>query len=125
LFEQWQKDLHSLSPRGFDAVADRRGFIVTYPEGSDRARPLLNALGKPGFLTWNAGGCCGYAVEHGIDDVGFIRAMVAETSHAGIEARHAQGHADAMAKHRAHLADSIAQLERTQDQLLDELSAAT
>jgi hypothetical protein len=54
-----------------------------------------------------------------------IRAMVAETSHAGIEARHAQGHADAMAKHRTHLADSIAQLERTQDQLLDDLSAAT
>jgi chromosome segregation ATPase len=52
-----------------------------------------------------------------------IRAMVAETSHAGIEARHAQGHADAMAKHRAHLVDSIAELERTQDRLLDELGA--
>ena len=40
-----------------------------------------------------------------------IRAMVAETSHAGIEARHAQGHADAMAKHRAHLVASIAEQE--------------
>jgi hypothetical protein len=54
-----------------------------------------------------------------------IRAMVAETSHAGIEARHAQGHAEAMAKHRAHLASQIAELERTQDQLLDALTSAT
>jgi polyhydroxybutyrate depolymerase len=63
---------------GFDAEADKHGFIVAYPEGTDRARPLLNALGKPGFHTWNAGACCGYAVEQGSDDVGFIRAMVAE-----------------------------------------------
>ena len=63
---------------GFDAEADKHGFIVAYPEGMDRARPLLNALGKPGFHTWNAGACCGYAVEQGSDDVGFIRAMVAE-----------------------------------------------
>ena len=58
------------------------------------------------------------------DDMG-IRALVAETSHAGIEARHAQGHADAMAKHRAHLVASITELERTQDRLLDALTAAT
>jgi len=67
---------------GFSAVADAHGFIVAYPEGSDRARPLLNALGKPGFETWNAGACCGYAVEQGIDDVGFIRAMVADIAKA-------------------------------------------
>jgi polyhydroxybutyrate depolymerase len=68
----------AIAQSGFDAEADKRGFIVAYPEGTDRARPLLNALGKPGFRTWNAGACCGIAVERGMDDVGFIRAMVAE-----------------------------------------------
>jgi polyhydroxybutyrate depolymerase len=62
----------------FSAEADRSGFIVAYPDGTDQARPLLNALGKPGLLTWNAGGCCGYAREHRIDDVGFLRAMIGE-----------------------------------------------
>jgi polyhydroxybutyrate depolymerase len=68
----------AIAQTGFDAQADRHGFIVAYPEGTDRSRPLMNALGKSGFLTWNAGACCGYAVEQGSDDVGFIRAMVAE-----------------------------------------------
>jgi polyhydroxybutyrate depolymerase len=68
----------AIAQTGFNAEADRQGFIAAYPEGSDRARPLLNALGKPSFHTWNAGACCGYAVEHGVDDVGFIRAMVAD-----------------------------------------------
>ena len=63
---------------GFNAEADARGFLVAYPAGSDRSRPLLKALGKSGFLTWNAGACCGYALEQGMDDVGFIRAMVAD-----------------------------------------------
>ncbi len=62
----------------FDEQADRAGFIAVYPNGTDRARPLLNALGKPGLLTWNAGACCGYAMEHRIDDVTFIRALVGQ-----------------------------------------------
>jgi polyhydroxybutyrate depolymerase len=61
---------------GFDAEADRQGFIVVYPEGTDRERPFLDAFGKPGLLTWNAGSCCGYAQQEAIDDVGFIRAVV-------------------------------------------------
>lgn len=63
---------------GFSDESDRRGFIVAYPNGTDRRRPLLNARGRPGLLTWNAGLCCGFAMENRIDDVGFIRAMVAE-----------------------------------------------
>jgi len=63
---------------GFDAEADKDGFIVAYPNGTDRVRPLLNAMGEPGLLTWNAGGCCGYARDHAVDDVGFIRAVVAQ-----------------------------------------------
>ena len=69
---------------GFDAEADEHGFIAVYPNGTDKGRPLRAMLGKQGFLTWNAGSCCGYAQEHNIDDVGFIRAVVAdvEKSHA-------------------------------------------
>jgi len=68
----------AIAQTNFDTEADRNGFVVAYPEGTARSRPLLNALGKPQFRTWNAGGCCGVAVQRGTDDVGFIRAMVAE-----------------------------------------------
>lgn len=61
---------------GFNAEADLEGFIAVYPNGTDHIRPLLNLTGKPGFLTWNAGTCCGYALENHVDDVGFIRAVV-------------------------------------------------
>jgi len=61
----------------FSDAADAAGFMVVYPNGTDRARPFLNAMGKPGFLTWNAGRCCGYAMQNGVDDVGFVRSMVA------------------------------------------------
>src|SRR5690348_6350105 len=57
---------------GFDAEADRQGFVVAYPDGTRRI-----AAGRPGFYTWNAGDCCGPAMEQHVDDVGFIRAMVA------------------------------------------------
>jgi len=60
---------------GFDAEADKHGFIVVYPNGTDESRPLMNLFGKS-FLTWNAGGCCGFARDNNIDDVGFIRAVV-------------------------------------------------
>ncbi|HVY98575.1 MAG TPA: PHB depolymerase family esterase [Dongiaceae bacterium] len=63
---------------GFSAEADQEGFIVAYPDGSDRPRPLMSALGKPGLLTWNAGGCCGYAQQQDVDDVAFFRALVAD-----------------------------------------------
>ena len=48
--------------------AEQEGFIVVYPNGTGRAENR--------FLTWNAGFCCGYAVEHSIDDVGFIGALI-------------------------------------------------
>lgn len=60
----------AIAQTGFDAEADRHGFIVAYPEGT------AGPIGR--FHTWNAGACCGVAVERGMDDVGFIRAMVAE-----------------------------------------------
>lgn len=64
----------------FDAQADQAGFLVVYPNGTDRSRALLNRMGKPGFLTWNAGTCCGYALDNHVDDVGFIRAVVRQVA---------------------------------------------
>ncbi|HTQ76618.1 MAG TPA: PHB depolymerase family esterase [Burkholderiales bacterium] len=51
-----------------DALADREGFIVLYPNGTGRFGRIL--------LTWNAGTCCGSAALEGVDDVGFIAAML-------------------------------------------------
>jgi polyhydroxybutyrate depolymerase len=47
--------------------SDEAGFIVVYPEG---VASLL------GIRTWNAGGCCGFAVDNEIDDVGFISSLI-------------------------------------------------
>lgn len=51
---------------GFSELAARENFIVAYPAGTGRVP------------TWNAGKCCGYAERGAVDDVGFIRAMLAE-----------------------------------------------
>ena len=56
------------SMTGFTAKAEKEGFIVVYPEGSGRFRKR--------HLTWNAGHCCGIAMERRVDDVGFIRALI-------------------------------------------------
>lgn len=55
---------------GFNALADEAGFIVVYPNGTGR-------LGDKA-LTWNGGTCCGYAMTNHIDDVAFVRALVAD-----------------------------------------------
>ncbi len=61
---------------GMDDAADRKGFVVAYPQGA--------GWGNLTRGTWNAGGCCGYAMNRQVDDVGFLRAMLEEierTSH--------------------------------------------
>ncbi len=55
---------------GFSDKADEEGFIAVYPNGSGRLQDRL--------LTWNAGNCCAYARDQGIDDVGFIRQLIEE-----------------------------------------------
>lgn len=30
----------------------------------------------PGSYTWNGGACCGYAVKHNVDDVGFLSTLI-------------------------------------------------
>lgn len=52
-----------------------------------------------------------------------IRALVSETPGAEVEANDARKHHDAMARHRAHVAAKIAELEQRQDELLDKLGA--
>ncbi len=47
--------------------ADASGFAVVYPEG---------ARSRIGIRTWNAGGCCGFASDNQIDDVGFISVLL-------------------------------------------------
>jgi polyhydroxybutyrate depolymerase len=47
---------------GFDAVAEKRGFIAVYPDGIGR--------------TWNAGLCCGAADRLDLDDAGFVSRLL-------------------------------------------------
>jgi len=51
---------------GFSALADRRGFVVAYPEAVERA--------------WADGRNSTHAEQIGVDDVGFARAIVADIS---------------------------------------------
>jgi len=53
---------------GFNDKAGKEGFIVVYPEGTGRRNNKV--------LTWNAGHCCGYAMEKRVDDVGFISVLI-------------------------------------------------
>jgi polyhydroxybutyrate depolymerase len=53
---------------GFNDQSDAAGFIVVYP----------NASGTQ--MSWNGGHCCGEAALNNVDDVGFVRAVIAELS---------------------------------------------
>ena len=64
--EQFAEEYH------FDEQAERGGFIAVYPDGIGRRVVAAR--------TWNGGGCCGYAMGQGVDDVGFLVALVEELS---------------------------------------------
>ncbi len=49
-----------------DPVADDKGFIVAYPNGT---RGMLG-------YTWNGGDCCGVAMNQGVDDVALFRKLI-------------------------------------------------
>jgi polyhydroxybutyrate depolymerase len=52
----------------FDKLAESDLFLAVYPNGS----------GPSDALSWNAGGCCGYARENNIDDYEFVRRILAD-----------------------------------------------
>ena len=56
-----------LSKTNINEKSDEQGFIAVYPNGICRLLPLR---------TWNAGFCCGHALEKDIDDVGFIEKLI-------------------------------------------------
>lgn len=53
---------------GLDAISNREKFIVVYPYGTGALPRRL--------LTWNAGECCGSAMNRNVDDVGFAIAVL-------------------------------------------------
>ena len=64
-------DIHGLGSNGgqqklisgIAAEADAAGFAAVWPDGTDHS--------------WNAGDCCGMALANQVDDVGFLRTLVA------------------------------------------------
>ena len=62
-------------------------------------------------------------LRHFVDeaDDARLRATVSEAPLAQREHQDAQRHADAMSRHRRDIAEEITRLERTQDELLDQL----
>lgn len=57
---------------GMTPFAARHGFAVAYPNGTGRLNDRL--------LTWNSGNCCGYAHRENVDDVAFLRALIADAT---------------------------------------------
>lgn len=53
---------------GLNQKSEEAGFIVVYPYGS--------GLEADRGLTFNGGGCCGYAKAQDIDDIGFVNALL-------------------------------------------------
>jgi polyhydroxybutyrate depolymerase len=58
---------------GLHPLADRDGWLVAYPNGSNRWFD-----GR--LLTWNAGDCCGFASDANVDDVGFALALIEDAA---------------------------------------------
>jgi polyhydroxybutyrate depolymerase len=58
---------------GLITKSEQAGFIAVFPNGYSKFRG-----GK--LATWNAGNCCGGARDNQVDDVGFIRQVVANVT---------------------------------------------
>ena len=52
---------------GMSAKADQEKFLAVYPSGTGRFSRMP---------TWNSGACCSYAMDHHVDDVAFLRALI-------------------------------------------------
>lgn len=60
------------SSSGLARAATRAGYAVAFPAGSGRRGERL--------LTWNGGYCCGYAARKGLDDIGFLKAVIKDAA---------------------------------------------
>lgn len=60
---------HMHEAYGMDALADEHGFLVVYPDG-------VSPTGDGNWRTWNAAHCCGLPDRFGVDDVGFLAALI-------------------------------------------------
>lgn len=61
--------------------SEETGFIAVFPNGYS---PMPSGI----LATWNAGTCCGAAQKNNVDDVGFIRAVIARVEQqANIDSR--------------------------------------
>ena len=60
------------SSSGFGRAAATKGYAVVFPAGSGRRGERL--------LTWNGGYCCGYAARQGVDDIGFLKQVIADAA---------------------------------------------
>lgn len=71
-----------------DALADQRGFVVAYLDGTRVSKVLGDT-----FLGWNAGGgCCGVPAGQGVDDVRYVADAAAELARRyGIDAHRVYG----------------------------------
>jgi polyhydroxybutyrate depolymerase len=58
---------------GFDPLADRDGWLVAYPNGTNR-------IFGDRLLTWNAGACCAFAADARVNDVGFALAVIEDVA---------------------------------------------
>jgi len=56
---------------GMTALSDAGGFIVAYPQGTQ-------AADVAGEYSWNAGACCANPVKNNVDDVSYIKALIAD-----------------------------------------------
>jgi polyhydroxybutyrate depolymerase len=61
-----------MSASRMNEYADTRGVAVAYPNGTG-SFPFIG-------LHWNVGTCCGYAVKHHVNDIGFSDALVSIVS---------------------------------------------
>jgi len=58
----------AMAQTGMSELADRAGFLAVYPQGNARFGGTQ--------LTWNAGACCGYAVDQQVDDIAFLATVI-------------------------------------------------
>jgi len=61
------------SKYGLITKSEQAGFIAVFPNG-------INETSNGMLATWNAGNCCAKARDENVDDVGFLRALVADIS---------------------------------------------